>query len=60
MPVAAVSAAGARGSAPPLEASALRATLGNYFSPHTNDAIEASPIQLQAALILGSPEFMHR
>jgi uncharacterized protein (DUF1800 family) len=51
--------ADARG-APPLDPSSLRATLGNYFSAHTNDAIEAAPSQLQAALLLGSPEFMHR
>lgn len=38
----------------------LTNTLGNNFSPQTNRAIASSPPQLRAALILGSPEFMHR
>jgi hypothetical protein len=38
----------------------LAATLGNYFSPSTANAVEASPTQLRAPLILGSPEFMKR
>ena len=38
----------------------LAATLGDYFSPATASAVEASPPQLRAPLILGSPEFMRR
>ncbi|HYK64039.1 MAG TPA: DUF1800 domain-containing protein [Patescibacteria group bacterium] len=38
----------------------LASTLGNYFSPATAEAVEASPPQLRAPLILGSPEFMKR
>jgi uncharacterized protein (DUF1800 family) len=38
----------------------LAATLGNYFSPTTAAAVEASPADLRAPLILGSPEFMKR
>jgi uncharacterized protein (DUF1800 family) len=38
----------------------LAATLGDYFSPPTASAVEASPTNLRAPLILGSPEFMKR
>ena len=38
----------------------LAATLGDYFSPSTANAVEASPTTLRAPLILGSPEFMKR
>jgi uncharacterized protein (DUF1800 family) len=38
----------------------LAATLGDYFSPATANAVEASPTNLRAPLILGSPEFMKR
>jgi uncharacterized protein (DUF1800 family) len=38
----------------------LAATLGDYFTPATASAVEASPTQLRAPLILGSPEFMKR
>jgi uncharacterized protein (DUF1800 family) len=38
----------------------LAATLGDYFSPATANAVEASPSNLRAPLILGSPEFMKR
>jgi hypothetical protein len=38
----------------------LASTFGNYFSPATAAAVEASPPQLRAPLILGSPEFMKR
>lgn len=38
----------------------LAATLGDYFSPSTANAVETSPTQLRAPLILGSPEFMKR
>jgi len=48
------------GSMGPLDSSALRTTLGNNFSSHTLDTIEAAPPDLRAALMLGSPEFMRR
>ena len=38
----------------------LAATLGDYFSPATAAAVEASQTNLRAPLILGSPEFMKR
>jgi uncharacterized protein (DUF1800 family) len=38
----------------------LASTLGDYFSPATAEAVEASPPNLRAPLILGSPEFMKR
>jgi uncharacterized protein (DUF1800 family) len=44
----------------PPDPAQLAATLGDYFSPATADAVEASPTQLRAPLILGSPEFMKR
>jgi uncharacterized protein (DUF1800 family) len=46
--------------AKPLDATQLTRTLGNPFSAQTSAAITSSPSQLQPALILGSPEFMHR
>ncbi|MDF5727146.1 MAG: DUF1800 domain-containing protein [Rhizonema sp. PD38] len=52
----------AQKSSPPpvVDASQLAGTLGNSFSTKTQSAIASSPHQLQAALMLGSPEFMHR
>ena len=44
----------------PPDPAQLAATLGEYFSPATANAVEASPTQLRAPLILGSPEFMKR
>jgi len=44
----------------PPDSAQLAATLGDYFSPSTANAVEASPTQLRAPLILGSPEFMKR
>ncbi len=44
----------------PPDPAQLAATLGEYFSPATASAVEASPTQLRAPLILGSPEFMKR
>ena len=44
----------------PPDAATLANTLGNSFSTKTRDAIEASPSQLRAPMILGSPEFMMR
>ena len=38
----------------------LASTLGGYFSPTTAAAVEPSPENLRAPLILGSPEFMKR
>jgi uncharacterized protein (DUF1800 family) len=43
-----------------LNATQLTRALGNPFSAQTTAAIAASPPQLHSALILGSPEFMHR
>lgn len=43
-----------------VDAVALANTLGNSFSEKTRSAIASSPVQLRAALILGSPEFMYR
>jgi uncharacterized protein (DUF1800 family) len=44
----------------PPDPAQLAATLGDYFSPSTANAVEASPTNLRAPLILGSPEFMKR
>ena len=44
----------------PPDPAQLAATLGNYFSPATANAVEAAPTNLRAPLILGSPEFMKR
>jgi hypothetical protein len=38
----------------------LARTLDGYLSARTADAVESSPTQLRAALMLGSPEFMKR
>ena len=38
----------------------LIAALGGELSANTREAIEAAPVQLRSALILGSPEFMMR
>jgi uncharacterized protein (DUF1800 family) len=38
----------------------LAATLGDYFSTTTANAVEAAPQHLRAPLMLGSPEFMKR
>jgi uncharacterized protein (DUF1800 family) len=44
----------------PPDPALLAATLGGYFSPTTAAAVEVSPENLRAPLILGSPEFMKR
>ena len=44
----------------PPDPALLATTLGGYFSPTTAAAVEASPENLRAPLILGSPEFMKR
>jgi uncharacterized protein (DUF1800 family) len=43
-----------------IESDSLMATLGNNFSLKTQQAIAASPPEIRAALILGSPEFMYK
>jgi uncharacterized protein (DUF1800 family) len=44
----------------PIDSVRLAATLGNNFSANTQQAIATSPLEIRAALILGSPEFMKR
>ncbi len=44
----------------PLEANDLIATLEPLISAKTRNAVEASPVPIRAALVLGSPEFMRR
>ena len=44
----------------PPEPAQLAAALGGNLSANTREAIEAAPVQLRSALILGSPEFMVR
>ena len=44
----------------PLDPAPLQALLGPILSPHTQATIAESPPDLQAALILGSPDFMRR
>jgi uncharacterized protein (DUF1800 family) len=44
----------------PPDPAQLAATLGDYFTPATANAVETSPTNLRAPLILGSPEFMKR
>ena len=48
------------GSTPPVDFGALLATLGPAISDKTRGAIATSPPALRAALVLGSPDFMHR
>ena len=43
---------------PQADANALYETLGGVFSQNTTNAIEKAPQRLQAAMVLGSPEFM--
>ncbi len=43
-----------------IDSDGLIATLGNNFSVKTQQAISASPPEIRAALILGSPEFMYK
>ena len=44
----------------PFDATQLAATLGQPFSAKTQQTIATNPSQLRAALMLGSPEFMHK
>ena len=46
--------------AKPVEAAPLLATLGTGLSGRTHAAVTQAPPELQAALILGSPDFMRR
>jgi uncharacterized protein (DUF1800 family) len=48
------------GSTAPVDAGALLATLGPAISDKTRAAVSSSPPALRAALVLGSPDFMHR
>ena len=48
------------GATPPVDAAALLVTLGPAISDKTRDAVARSTPALQAALVLGSPDFMHR
>jgi uncharacterized protein (DUF1800 family) len=48
------------GSTPPVDAAALLATLGPAISDTTRAAVASSQPALQAALVLGSPDFMRR
>ena len=48
------------GSTPPVDAAALLATLGPAISDRTRAAVADSQPALQAALVLGSPDFMRR
>ena len=50
----------AEGSTPPVDATALLATLGPAISDRTRSAIAQSQPALRAALVLGSPDFMRR
>lgn len=51
---------GGKETANPIDASQLANTLGNQLSDRTKSAIGSSSPNLRAALILGSPEFMHK
>ncbi|MBI4524944.1 MAG: DUF1800 domain-containing protein [Deltaproteobacteria bacterium] len=48
------------GSAKPVDSRILLKTVGNKISEQTRATVEDSPPALRAALILGSPDFMHR
>jgi uncharacterized protein (DUF1800 family) len=53
---------GATGASPAhqVDAAQLEAILGSTLSRTTRDAVAESPKELRSALILGSPDFMHR
>jgi uncharacterized protein (DUF1800 family) len=44
----------------PLDAARLEATLAGAISPRTRDIVGHNPDKLQAAMLLGSPDFMQR
>jgi hypothetical protein len=50
----------ARGKPRVPDAGQLRRTLAGRLSPATMQAVDAAPADMQAAAILGSPEFMWR
>jgi hypothetical protein len=47
-------------STPPVDEAALLETLGPAITPATRAVIERAPPSLHAAMVLGSPDFMHR
>ena len=49
-----------QGTTPPVDATALLATLGPAISDKTRAAVGAAQPALRAALVLGSPDFMRR
>ena len=49
----------ANSSVMPIDPTQLATTLGDEFSPKTQQAISASAPEIRAALMLGSPEFMN-
>jgi len=51
---------GKPGGMAPADAAMLARELGDSLSASTREAIEAAPMPLRAALVLGSPEFMMR
>jgi hypothetical protein len=53
-------AAAAPANAAPLDAGRLQATLGNAISQNTRDIVAAKAVELRAAMLLGSPDFMQR
>ncbi len=53
-------AAAASAASQPIDAQQLAQTAGHLFSAETQQAIAASPAALHAAMMLASPEFMHR
>jgi uncharacterized protein (DUF1800 family) len=44
----------------PVSAAPVLSTLGGAISPDTNAAVDAAAPQLKTAVLLGSPDFMHR
>lgn len=46
------------GKKQPMSAQTIANAIGNDFSPNTVEALNSAPPQLQASMILGSPEFM--
>jgi len=49
-----------RSSNKPIDFTELANTLGNNFSPKTQEVINESSPKQRAVIILGSPEFMYR
>jgi uncharacterized protein (DUF1800 family) len=59
-PVTQVNNPGTNSPVLPIDSVRLATTLGNNFSKNTQQAISTSPLEIRAALILGSPEFMKK